>query len=99
MGYSIVGDEFAKFVKEQIETRNEKVAVKRDLFIHLDPEVAKAFDDSTAVSTLKGTSANMCKLGQKRRRTHAEVEQQKLEEELREQETQLKLNQIDAIQE
>ena len=86
VAYSVLGDDFSDWVKEQIEARNEHVAQKGNLFIELDPDVAAAFEASTAVSrkcrrlydTLidlflfavqKGSSANMLKIGSKRRRT------------------------------
>ena len=46
----MVGDQFAAWVKERIEARNVKVTVSKNLNIALDPEVAEAFQKSTAVS-------------------------------------------------
>ena len=43
LGYSIIGDPFKNFIWDLIEQRNTKVAVKRDLFINMDPQVAAAF--------------------------------------------------------
>ena len=50
VGYSILGDTFAGWVKQQIEQRNDKLQVKGSLHIAIDPEVAAAFEASTAVS-------------------------------------------------
>ena len=41
--------------------------------IELDPAIAQAFNSSIAVSTSKGVSADMLKIGSKRRRTKEEV--------------------------
>ena len=50
VGYSILGDTFSSWVKQQIEERNDKLQVKGSLHIAIDPEVAAAFEASTAVS-------------------------------------------------
>ena len=60
--YTIVKDDFGQWVKEQIEERNIKVAIEKDLMIDMDPEIAEAFAASTAVSTSKGIGANMLKV-------------------------------------
>ena len=69
MIYSIVGEDFKKHVQECMDARNEKIVEKKDLAIGLDPEILKAFQNSTHISTQKGSSASMIKLGSKRRRT------------------------------
>ena len=69
-------------MKAQIENRNRKVAVEKNLLIEMDPEVAEIYAASTAVSSKllsifnyisyiasKGIGANMLKVGTKRRRT------------------------------
>ena len=43
-------DNFTQWVKEQVEERNEYVTEKRDMNIELDPDIAEAFHNSTAVS-------------------------------------------------
>ena len=50
VAYAILGDTFSGWVKEQIEERNSKVALKGNLHVELDPEVHAAFMASTAVS-------------------------------------------------
>ncbi|MEC8878028.1 MAG: hypothetical protein VX554_02475 [Candidatus Thermoplasmatota archaeon] len=50
VAYSVVGDQFGAWVREQIEARNLKVAHERDMLVDLDPEIAAAFAASTAVS-------------------------------------------------
>ena len=47
---TILGGHFVNWVKTRIEERNERVAVKKDLMIHLDAEVAEAFRASTKTS-------------------------------------------------
>jgi hypothetical protein len=50
MIYSIVGDPFMKWVKNRVAARNSKVAVTNNLNVTLDPNVAKAFALSSAIS-------------------------------------------------
>ena len=40
---SVLEDEFSKWVKYQIDMRHEKVAVKKDIMIQMDPEMAEIF--------------------------------------------------------
>jgi hypothetical protein len=40
---SIIGEPFNKWVRQQVEARHEKVSVKKDLMIKMDPEIAKVF--------------------------------------------------------
>ena len=47
---SVLGDVFTDWVKGQVEARNAKVTKEKDLMISMDPEVAAAFERSTAVS-------------------------------------------------
>ena len=77
MAYSILGETFSSWVKQQIDERNARVAEKGDLMIEMDPEVRAAFMESTAISLQKGASANMLKVGSKRRRTQAEIKAEK----------------------
>ena len=37
LGYTIVGQPFKDFIRKLIEDRNTKFAVKKDLFINMDP--------------------------------------------------------------
>ena len=48
--YTIAGDDFAEWVKAAIDERNQKVTVKRDLMVNMDPQIAAAYDASTHVS-------------------------------------------------
>ena len=38
-----MGDDFQKWVKVRIDRRNERVAIKADKFIEVDPDIAAAF--------------------------------------------------------
>ena len=88
IAYSIVGDKFAAWVKERIEERNAKVTKEQNMLIHMDPEVAAAFQASTAVSrtyyflislillfmiVMKGCGVDMLKMGNARRRSKKEI--------------------------
>ena len=48
--------------------------------VMIDPEIMDIIRNSTAVSTQKGNSAHLLKVGSKRRRTRAELEEIKLQE-------------------
>ena len=74
--YTIVGEPFHVWVKQCIQQRNDELAVKQDLLIDLDPEIAKAFESSVNISTSNGISAHLLKAGSKRRRTQAEMREQ-----------------------
>ena len=51
VAFTVLGDVFGDWVKQQIESRNEKVLVERNNAIEMDPEMAEAFNRSTAVSS------------------------------------------------
>ena len=51
MIYSLIQEDFAKWVKAHIDARNKKITVAHNLLIDMDPEVAAAFAASTAVSS------------------------------------------------
>lgn len=50
--YTIIGDRFANWVDEVVEIRNKKVTSQKNMNIELDPEVAKIFEESTAVPSM-----------------------------------------------
>ena len=50
IAYSVLGEGFAAWIKTQIEERNTKVTVEKNLMINLDPDIAAAFNASTDVS-------------------------------------------------
>ena len=51
MAYTVIGRPFGEFVRQRIQERNEKITVERQLNIEMDPELAAAFNASTAVSS------------------------------------------------
>ena len=73
--YSVIGRDFADFVRGAIEARNEHVANKQNLHVEVDPEILAVINASTAVSTSKGNAAHLMKINSKRRRTRAEMEE------------------------
>ena len=48
--YTIVGQQFAEWVKVIVDQRHQHIKDKRDLMIEVDPEIAAAFNASNAVS-------------------------------------------------
>jgi len=48
---TVLEDKFSKWVKAQTDLRHQKVAVQKDVMIELDPEMAKIFHQSAAVSS------------------------------------------------
>ena len=74
---TVVGEPFQAFVRERIEQRNSELAVRNNLNVAVDPEIMAVIQNSTAVSTMTGNSAHLLKVGSKRRRTRAEMEEHK----------------------
>ena len=79
--YTVVGQPIADFVRERIEERNIGLADRNDLNIAISPEIMSVIKQSTAVSTTPGRSAHLLKVGSKRRRTRAEIEEHMEEQE------------------
>ena len=77
----MVGQPIADFVRERIEERNHGLADRNDLNIAIAPEIMSVIKQSTAVSTTPGRSAHLLKVGSKRRRTRAEIEEHMEEQE------------------
>ena len=50
VAWTIVQEPFGQFVKAKITERNHQVAMERDLYINMDPDVAQAYQNSTSVS-------------------------------------------------
>jgi len=48
---TVLEDQFTDWVKHQINTRHNKVADKKDIMIQMDPQMAKIFHNSIAVSS------------------------------------------------
>ena len=52
--YTLAGQQFRSWVDELVDKRHQEIAEQKQLYIELDPEVAKAFHESKAVSTSQG---------------------------------------------
>jgi len=48
--HTIVKEPFVEWVKSQIDARNQKIKEEQDMYIGLDPEIARIFEASTLVS-------------------------------------------------
>ena len=48
---TVLHEEFSKWVKDQVEVRHDKVSVKKNIMIQIDPEMERIFRKSTAVSS------------------------------------------------
>ena len=55
--YTIVGNPFKEWVDGKIRERHAKIKEQQDMLISLDPDIARIFAESTAVSVSKGNSA------------------------------------------
>jgi hypothetical protein len=44
MAYTVVGEDFAIWIKKKITDRNLKVTKEKDLQIAVDPEIARIFE-------------------------------------------------------
>ena len=77
--YTIIGDRFKIWIDEAIAARNEKIMSTQNLAINMDPEIYAAFQASTHVSVQHGISGHLMKATAKRRRTKAEIAEEKLE--------------------
>ena len=67
-----------------MKERDEEMRDKRGMDVQMDSEVAEIIRNSTHASTSKGNAASLLKIGVKRRRTKAEMDAAKLEQETRE---------------
>ena len=48
---TVIGDPFREWVRDMINDRNQQMAVTKNMFVQMDPDIYKAFMDSTAVSS------------------------------------------------
>ena len=48
---TVIGDPFRDWVSEQIKNRNHSMAVTKNLFVEMDPDIFQAFTNSNAVSS------------------------------------------------
>ena len=51
VAYSVVGETFNAWVKEEISNRNDELAKKQKLLIEMDGEIANAFHSSVNISS------------------------------------------------
>ena len=49
--FTVIKDPFGQWVKQQIEERNRRIAVDKNMLIDMDPEIAEAYAASTAFSS------------------------------------------------
>ena len=95
--YTKVGEPFRKWVDERVGIRHEKVKEKEEMYVELDPEMAKVFHASKAVSTSNGRSYHMMKASAKPRRTKEEIKRDKEMEEAKQLEIELKLQRYEEM--
>ena len=60
--YTLVGEAFSAWVKDEIASRNEDLARKQNLLIDMDPEIAKAFHGSVNISSRYHHFPSVCLL-------------------------------------
>ena len=75
MCYAVIGAPIASFVRQRVDERNTQLAERQDFNVAIDPEILDVIQNSTAISTSKGSAAMLCKIGSKRRRTRAEMDE------------------------
>jgi hypothetical protein len=97
--YTLTGNAFKKWVGERVDARHKKVADDKNLNIDMDPEIAAVYRASTAVSVSKGTSHNLMKITAKRRRSKAQIAEEKEAEKRRLVEVETKLREYDQLKE
>jgi hypothetical protein len=71
--YTIVGQPFREWVEQQCQLRNEKVIENQNLQITMDNDIFQAFQRSKHVSTQNGISSHLFKDSAKRRRSKAQI--------------------------
>ena len=54
--YTLVGRPFAEWVQARMESRNQELIAKRDMAIQMDPDILRAFNASSHVSSKKNAS-------------------------------------------
>lgn len=51
IAYSLCGDSFAKWISDQMNARNQKVTIEKDLLINIDPRIYNVFTQSSSISS------------------------------------------------
>lgn len=67
-------------MNEKVNQRHEKVKDEGQHYIELDPEIAKIYQQSKAISTSNGKTYQLLKSSAKPRRTKAEIAEAKMRE-------------------
>ena len=51
VAYTVIGEPFNAWIKDEIANRNEELARKQNLLIDMDPEIAQAFHRSVNINS------------------------------------------------
>ena len=97
--YGVIGAPIANFVRQRVDERNQELAERQDFNVAIDPEILSVIKASTAISTQKGNSAMLLKVGSKRRRTKAEMDEFRAQQENQFEAMAAKDEQISALEE
>lgn len=79
--YTVLGNGFSDFVREKINERNETLVDRQDLNIAIDPTILDVIMNSSSIAVSKGAAQNSLKIGSKRRRTRAEIDEYRAQQE------------------
>ena len=63
--YTVVGQPFQAWIDERVNHRNEKRAEEGNMIINMDEDIARHFQQSTHISTIKGNSNHLMKVSHK----------------------------------
>ena len=95
--YTVIGDQFNEWVNMRVKERHQKFKEKKEMMIHMDPEIAQIFLQSSSVSMSKGKSSFLMKASSKRRRTRQEINEDKEQEMMKQAEIHDKLNELELM--
>ena len=79
VAFTVIGTPFSDFVRNRIDARLKNYASKHDLNIQIDQDILDVVRNSKAISMQKGSASGLLRIGSKRRRTRAELEELKEE--------------------
>ena len=96
--YTKVGEKFSTWVNEKVNQRHERVKDEGKQYIELDPEIAKVYQQSRAISTSNGKTYQLLKSSAKPRRTKAEIAEAKLREAEKQMEIEMKLKKLEEME-
>jgi hypothetical protein len=60
--YTIMGEPFQAWVKQQVNLRNQKIALEGNNIIAMDPQIAQIFNQSTSISGKSSAFSNANRL-------------------------------------